>query len=177
MEFTLPPVAGQGGKTEGAQDIEGNANGIVTQTANAGGSQGHVVTLAFPNESSPPISIIGYGLNPASGNYNVLHYDRDNSQITYNVGIANLTQQSVVNGGSGSQFQWSGDAFTSAGTYSITLPVGSEALLYGSGGKGVRAGLVANHDADPHAYIVIVAVEYLEYHSLYIVKYSFFKSY
>ena len=122
---------------------------IVSQVA-GGGALNHTATLNF-SETNPPVSIVGYGWNPATANYTVVHFDRDQKQVQYEVGISAFTNQSTTDGGSGEDGQWSGAIFSGAQNYNITIDVDQQALSYGnavSGGFGNPAKL-------PHAYLVI----------------------
>ena len=122
---------------------------IVSQVA-GGGALGHTVTLNF-GETNPPVSVMGYAWNPQTGNYTVVHYDRDQKQIQYEVGIGAFTEQSTVDGASGEAGQWAANVFSGAGNYNITIDVDQQALPYGNavpGGFG-------NPDKLPHCYLVL----------------------
>ena len=122
---------------------------IVAQNA-GGGALGHTVTLNF-SESNPPVSVMGYAWNPQTGNYTVVHYDRDQKQIQYEVGIGAFTEQSTTDGGSGEAGQWAANVFSGAGNYNITIDVDQQALPYGNavpGGFGTP-------DKLPHCYLVL----------------------
>ena len=122
---------------------------IVSQVA-GGGALGHTVTLNF-GETNPPVSVMGYAWNPQTANYTVVHYDRDQKQIQYEVGISAFTNQSTVDGGSGEAGQWAGDVFSGAGNYNITIDVDQQALPYGN---AVPGGFGAP-DKLPHCYLVL----------------------
>ena len=122
---------------------------IVAQVA-GGGNSGHTVTLNF-SETNPPVSIVGYGWSPTTGNYAVTHYDRDTNQATYEVGLAAFTNQATVDGGSGEDGQWSGDVFTGAQNYNILLNVDQPTLLYANAVPGA----FGNPTKLPHAYLVL----------------------
>ena len=122
---------------------------IVSQVA-GGGALNHTATLNF-GETNPPVSIVGYGWNPATANYTVVHFDRDQKQVQYEVGISAFTEQATTDGASGNAGQWGGAVFSGAQNYNITVDVDQQALSYGnavSGGFGNPAKL-------PHAYLVI----------------------
>ena len=123
---------------------------VVSQTANAGSNSGHNVTLNF-SDTNPPTSIIGYGWNPATGNYTAAAYDRDTKQVQYEVGLGAFTNQSTTDGGSGDNGQWAGSSFSGAGSYNIKLDVDQSALTYGN----AVAGAFGNPSKFPHAYLVI----------------------
>ena len=136
--------------------VTGNANyasqnaSITAQTAGAG-VQGHTVTLQFANETTSPVSILGYGWDPATGNYKVSHYDRDTNQVSYEVGLASFSSGSTANGGSGDAEQFSGNALSSVGTYTFTLIVDKPTLQYGNavlGGFGQPSRFA-------HSYVVV----------------------
>jgi hypothetical protein len=132
------------------------ANGFETAGANiisqvsTGGNSGHSVTLNF-SDTNPPTSIIGYGWNPATGNYTAAAYDRDTKQVQYEVGIAAFTNGSTQDGGSGQDGQWSGTPFSGAGSYNITLDVDQSALTYGNAVNGA----FGQPSKLPHAYLII----------------------
>jgi hypothetical protein len=94
---------------------------------------------------------MGYAWNPQTANYTVVHYDRDQKQIQYEVGISAFTEQSQVDGGSGEAGQWAGDVFSGAGNYNITIDVDQQALPYGN---AVPGGFGAP-DKLPHCYLVL----------------------
>ena len=123
---------------------------IVSQVA-GGGPLGHTVTLNF-SETNPPVSVMGYAWNPATGNYTVVHYDRDQKQIQYEVGIAAFTNQATTDGASGEDGQWGGAVFSGAQNYNITVDVDQQALPYGNGVPGGFGGTPAKL---PHAYLVL----------------------
>ena len=136
-------VVGTGYVTTGAS--------ISSQTVGSGGAGGHTVVLNFSNEDNPPSSIIGYGWEPATGNYKVVHFDRDTRQIDYVVPKAAVSHQSTSDGGSGNSGQWAGTVMTSAGAYEIEVIVDQQALLYGN----AVAGAFGNPSKLPHAYLII----------------------
>jgi hypothetical protein len=123
---------------------------LVSQTANSGSNSGHNVTLNFA-DTNPPTSIIGYGWNPATGNYTAAQYDRDTKQVQYEVGIAAFTHQATTDGASGASGQWGGASFSGAGSYNIKLDVDQSALTYGN----AVAGAFGNPSKLPHAYLII----------------------
>jgi len=123
---------------------------VVSQTANAGSNSGHNITLNF-SDTNPPTSIIGYGWNPATGNYTAAAYDRDTKQVQYEVGIGAFTNQSTTDGGSGDNGQWAGASFSGAGSYNIKLDVDQSALSYGN----AVAGAFGSPSKLPHAYLII----------------------
>jgi len=134
-------VAATGFTTAGAS--------VVSQVA-GGGALNHTATLNF-SETNPPVSIVGYGWNPATANYTVVHFDRDQKQVQYEVGISAFTEQATTDGASGNAGQWGGAVFSGAQNYNITVDVDQQALSYGnavSGGFGQPSKL-------PHAYLVI----------------------
>ena len=102
------------------------------------------------------MSIIGYGWQPDTGNYKVVHYDRGNLAVTrYNVGISNFSESSTLDGGSGNPFQFATDAsaqspFSFFGTYTITLPVNQDAIKFGNKQQGF--GLETRYS---HAYLIL----------------------
>ena len=101
---------------------------------------------------------MGYGWQPSTGNYKVVHYDRSSlAEIEYNVGLSNFTESSTVDGGSGSQFQYSISAgtaspFSSFGSYTVTLPVGQDAIKFGN---KVSSGFSQPNTYYSHAYLVV----------------------
>ena len=133
-----------------ATGFETTGASVVSQSSNSGSNTGHNVTLNFA-DTNPPTSIIGYGWNPATGNYTVAAYDRDTKQVQYEVGIAAFTHQSTTDGASGASGQWGGAAFSGAGSYNIKLDVDQSALTYGN----AVAGAFGNPSKLPHAYLII----------------------
>ena len=122
---------------------------IVSQVA-GGGALGHTVTLNF-SETNPPVSVMGYAWNPQTGNYTVVHYDRDQKQIQYEVGLGAFTEQATTDGASGEAGQWAANVFSGASNYNITVDVDQQALPYGNavpGGFG-------QPDKLPHCYLVL----------------------
>ena len=121
------------------------------------GASGHFVSLSFANESNPPLAIFAYGWQPVDGSYKVIHFDNDDtSQIKYNTSIADFTEQSTNEGGSGNASQWAASTnllFTGGfGNYTITIPVEQSILKYGdaiSGGFG-------SPSKYPHVYILFI---------------------
>jgi len=111
--------------------------------------------LNFSGESNPPSSIIGYGWDPATGNYTVTHYDRDTKQTTYQVGIGAFTAGSTDDGGSGNTEQWSGTIMTNAGSYNIELFVDQPTLLYGNAIPASTFPPPGTAAKYPHAYVLI----------------------
>ena len=132
-----------------ATGFETSGASIISQTANSGNS-GHDVTLNF-SDTNPPTSIIGYGWNPATGNYTAAHYDRDTKQVQYEVGIGAFTHQATTDGASGADGQWGGASFSGAGSYNIKLIVDQSALTYGN----AVAGAFGNPSKLPHAYLIL----------------------
>ena len=132
-----------------ASGFETAGANIISQTS-TGGNSGHTVTLNFA-DTNPPTSIIGYGWNPATGNYTAAQYDRDTKQVQYEVGIAAFTNGSTQDGGSGQDGQWSGTPFSGAGSYNITLDVDQSALTYGNAVNGA----FGQPSKLPHAYLII----------------------
>ena len=94
---------------------------------------------------------LGYGWNPATGNYTAAAYDRDTKQVQYEVGIGAFTNQSTVDGGSGDNGQWAGASFSGAGSYNINVDVDQSALTYGN----AVAGAFGSPSKLPHAYLII----------------------
>ena len=135
-------VAATGFETTGAS--------VVSQSANSGSNTGHNVTLNF-SDTNPPTAIIGYGWNPATGNYTAAAYDRDTKQVQYEVGIAAFTHQATTDGASGASGQWGGASFSGAGSYNVKLDVDQSALSYGN----AVAGAFGNPSKLPHAYLII----------------------
>lgn len=133
-----------------ATGFETTGASIVSQSVNSGSSTGHTVTLNF-GDTNPPTSITGYGWNPATGDYTVATYDRDNKQVQYEIGIAAFAHQSTLGGASGATGQWGGVAFSSAGQYNIKLDVDQLALSYGN----AVSGAFGNPPKLPHAYLVL----------------------
>ena len=132
-----------------ATGFETSGASIISQTANSGNS-GHDVTLNF-SDTNPPTSIIGYGWNPATGNYTAAHYDRDTKQVQYEVGMGAFTHQATTDGASGADGQWGGASFSGAGSYNIKLIVDQSALTYGN----AVAGAFGNPSKLPHAYLIL----------------------
>lgn len=122
---------------------------IVSQVA-GGGALNHTATLNF-GETNPPVSIVGYGWNPATANYTVVHFDRDQKQVQYEVGIGAFTEQATTDGASGNAGQWGGAIFSGAQNYNITVDVDQQALSYGN----AVAGAFGNPSKLPHAYLVL----------------------
>ena len=122
---------------------------IVSQVA-GGGNLNHTVTLNF-SETNPPVSIVGYGWNPATANYTVIHYDRDQKQVQYEVGIGAFTHAATTDGASGADGQWGGAVFSGAQNYNITVDVDQQALSYGNAVPGA----FGNPSKFPHAYLVL----------------------
>ena len=123
---------------------------IISQNA-GGGNSNHTVTLNFAAETNPPVSVIGYGWNPNTGNYAVTHFDRDTKQVTYEVGIGAYTNGATVDGGSGQDGQWAADVFSGANNYNIKLDVDQPTLLYGNAAPGAFGA----PSKFPHAYLVL----------------------
>ena len=132
-----------------ATGFETSGASIISQTAGSGNSN-HDVTLNF-SDTNPPTSIIGYGWNPATGNYTAAHYDRDTKQVQYEVGMGAFTHQATTDGASGADGQWGGASFSGAGSYNIKLVVDQSALSYGNAVPGA----FTNPSKLPHAYLIL----------------------
>lgn len=125
---------------------------IVSQVA-GGGNLNSKVLLNFSDENNPPSSILGYGWNPATGDYTVIHYDRDQKQMQYRVGLEAFVQGSASDGGSGSEEQWSGTQMSEAGSFNLELWVDQQALSYGNAIAAVP--MLGAQPVYPHAYLII----------------------